>query len=253
LEDRVVIKLGGSFLSQKSREFSVRKKELDAVCSILGKFGGGMAIVHGGGSFGHPLAKRYGLSSSKVSPTAEGVSETREAMQRLSSIVCDSLQRAGVRTYVLPAVSLLDLKGEEREDIEPLLNIVLSLGLSPLTYGDVSVVKGGFTIVSGDLLSYILCRAIRPSRMVFVIDLPGVLKDTGDPDSLITELEPSGLSRYAGSVKDATGGFAYKLGMAAKIASLGIDTCIVSGFDEDALISSLKGGQFRGTLVKGKR
>ena len=58
-------------------------------------------VVHGGGSFGHPVAKKYGLSSRRSVPSPTGVSETRQAMFELNAKVCSG------------ALSLHDAQDEE--------------------------------------------------------------------------------------------------------------------------------------------
>ena len=62
--DTVVVKLGGSFITQKDRLFTFREKEVKEVVSAMKGTGRDFAIIHGGGSFGHPVAKRFGLSGS---------------------------------------------------------------------------------------------------------------------------------------------------------------------------------------------
>lgn len=251
MEGTVVIKLGGSFLTDKSRPYSVRRKELQDVSDVIARKAKSVAIVHGGGSFGHPVAKKYGLSSRNLSTSGEGVSETREAMRRLNGYVVESLLAAGLKLYVLPAISLVDRLGRERRGTKDILSTLIRLGISPLTYGDVIPYREGFRIISGDTLSYLLCRALNAEKMIFLIDRPGVLRNRNDPSSLLKIVNHEELKRISmNKEEDATGGLDEKLRVAIKIASLGIKTQIISGFDTYALISSLTGGKVLGTEVK---
>ncbi|MDG6928851.1 MAG: hypothetical protein JRN39_03975 [Nitrososphaerota archaeon] len=254
MERELVVKIGGSFATDKGTPFSVRRDALRSAAESLSGWQGGMAFVHGGGSFGHPLAMKYGLSAGRLSPASEGVAETREAMQRLSGIVQEQLRASGFRPFVIPPVSVFGMDGEARPDLGPMLRSLMGSGLNPLSYGDVSIFSGGFRIVSGDRLSYLFCRALRPGRMVFVMDQPGILRDPADPSTKLDEVAPDELERFArGGDADATGGFATKLATAAMIARDGTDVCFVSGFDKDALIRSLSGEKGAGTVVRGLR
>ncbi|MGA1975454.1 MAG: hypothetical protein ABSG92_07440 [Conexivisphaerales archaeon] len=60
--DTVVVKLGGSFIMEKDGLFTFREKEVKEAVPAMKGTGCDFAIIHGGGSFGHPVAKRFGLS-----------------------------------------------------------------------------------------------------------------------------------------------------------------------------------------------
>ena len=63
----------------------------------------GLILVHGGGSFGHPLAKQYGISKGyKDSSQILGFAKTHEAMVALNKMVVDALIGQDI-----PAVGLL--------------------------------------------------------------------------------------------------------------------------------------------------
>jgi isopentenyl phosphate kinase len=87
--------------------------------------------------------------------------------------------------------------------------------------------------------------------MVYVLDQPGILKTAGDPTSVVRELTVSQAKelRFEGA-EDATGGITTKIKTACEIASLGVETCFVSGFDRDGLIRALTGEKFSGTTLK---
>ncbi|MEM3186286.1 MAG: isopentenyl phosphate kinase [Conexivisphaerales archaeon] len=254
MEGVVVIKLGGSVITDKKKPYSARTEVLDSISSSIAEWSGRLIVVHGGGSFGHPTAMKYKLSSTKYKRSGEGIFETREAMQQLSSMVSHYLGQHGVKTYTLPAVSLLTMEGDPRRDLAFLIKNILNSGLTPLTYGDVAVFRKGFRIVSGDYLSYVLSSAIRAERVIFTIDKQGILRNLDDPTSAIEELEFKKINQFVhASEKDATGGFKAKVSYARMIAENGIDVFFVNGFDKDALIRSLHGERGAGTLVKGKK
>jgi len=62
-EDIVILKFGGSVITDKKSEIpKVNHKALDRICNILKDKERNMIIVHGAGSYGHPIAKRYALA-----------------------------------------------------------------------------------------------------------------------------------------------------------------------------------------------
>ena len=61
-EDIIILKFGGSVITDKKSEIpKVNHKVLDRICNILKDKERNMIIVHGAGSYGHPIAKRYAL------------------------------------------------------------------------------------------------------------------------------------------------------------------------------------------------
>ena len=107
----VVVKLGGSIISDKKKDFSYRGESVASLARAILSSGERTVVVHGGGAFGHPLAKRYGLSSRRVSPSSEGVSETRRAMFDLNGRICDTMIAGGLRPYTFSPFPLLAAAG----------------------------------------------------------------------------------------------------------------------------------------------
>ena len=58
-----IIKLGGSFLTDKNNPYSVRKQAIESsiqqIIQASSIQNNKTIIVHGGGSFGHPMALKY--------------------------------------------------------------------------------------------------------------------------------------------------------------------------------------------------
>ena len=62
---KVVVKLGGGLITDKSSLKSPRTDIIDSICeeiSHLVSLGNSVIIVHGAGSYGHLLAKKWSLS-----------------------------------------------------------------------------------------------------------------------------------------------------------------------------------------------
>ncbi len=244
--ERIVVKLGGSIVTDKASPFTYRGETVVELAEQMARSGERLVVVHGGGSFGHPVAKKYGLSSHASSGSATGVSMTREAMFRLDQLVCASLTEGGLNPYPLSPFDLLTRAGRSGALwIESLMDA----GLVPVTFGDVVQERTGFRILSGDTIAYHLCKLLKPSRCIFVLDADGVYDEKG---RVIPEIESDSIRKLRlARADDATGGIRLKLKEAARIADLGVETDLVSGHKPREFAKSLRGLRFHGTTVKG--
>jgi len=242
-------KLGGSVITDKREPFSFREDVVYALGKEIAGSRERVVLVHGGGSFGHPVAKKYGLTSRAYSRGGEGVSKTRDAMYALNQLVCRALMGAGVETYPFAPFDLLSSSNEERA--RSWLTNLLSSGLCPVTFGDVSSYRRGFRILSGDTIMHELAKVLRPVRCVFALDVDGVYRGRErNEGNLLRTISASQMSKLkVGLGDDATGGIKLKLEVAAKIASLGTSVSFVSGFRRAEFAKALRGLEFYGTLV----
>lgn len=128
------------------------------------------------------------------------------------------------------------------------MRAVIDSGLTPVTFGDVILTDSGFTIVSGDTISMQLSRSLEASRCVFVMDVEGILDDSGDVMDSIGAAESRRLTRKSSS--DATGGIGLKVREALKIAASGTEVAFVSGFRPRDFSKALKRLSFHGTTVR---
>ncbi len=240
-----VVKLGGSIVTDKKVAFSYRDGVVRSLGRAIAASRERVVLVHGGGSFGHPVAKKYGLSSRSSRPSPEGVAETRRVMFELDARICDSLLASGVLPYAFSPYPLLTAAG--RKGLSWLRSAV-GAGLTPVTFGDVILGDRGFTIISGDTISMQLSRSLGASRCVFVMDVDGVLDDSGTLMRSIGPAESRRLARKSSS--DATGGIALKVREALRMAASGTEVAFVSGFRPRDFSKALKRLSFHGTTVR---
>jgi isopentenyl phosphate kinase len=240
-----VVKLGGSVVTDKKVAFSYREKAVRGLGKAMAASGLRMVVVHGGGSFGHTMARKYGLSSRKTSTSTAGVSETRAAMFALDAKVCASLSAAGLHPYPFSPFTLLDKEGGPS-----FLERLLSAGATPVTFGDVVHDGRGFRILSGDTMCVELAEMLGASRCVMAMDVDGVLDARG---ATIESLAEPGEADLPAALTDATGGISLKLAEAMRMASAGTEVRLVSGLRPAEFKRALLGEKFRGTLVKPPR
>ena len=95
---RVVLKLGGGLITDKSRYRQVRTDRIDAVSGVVRELrdsGMSVVLVHGAGSFGHLEARKWGLAEGIDDESYESqvraISRVRTDMDDLNAVVIESL------------------------------------------------------------------------------------------------------------------------------------------------------------------
>jgi len=243
----VIVKLGGSVITDKSKPFSYRPDVVSALAEEIASSDERVVVVHGGGSFGHTIAKQQGVSSSQAAANAGAVSKTRNAMYELNSLLCKTLMENKLFPYPFSPFDAIVRAG--KAPVSQWLRGLLKRGLTPLTFGDVTLTPTGLKVLSGDVMVLELAKIMGPERCVFALDTDGIY-EVGTR-VIIQELSPSRIKKMqVPPGEDATGGMKLKLEVAAKIASLGPHVCFVSGYRRNEFSKALKGLEFYGTIVR---
>ena len=206
-----------------------------------------VVVVHGGGSFGHGVAKQHGISSDPAEAPAVGVAQTRGAMYELDRMICKTMMEYKLNPYPFSPFDAISRAG--KATVATWLRGLLKEGLTPVTFGDVMLTPSGFKVLSGDVIMQELAKILSPDRCVFALDVDGVYE--GNTRVIIPELSPSKVKRMSVSAgDDATGGMRSKLDAAARIAGGGTKVCFVSGYRRNEFSKALKGLDFYGTVVR---
>ena len=204
-------------------------------------------MVHGGGSFGHVIAKQHGISSDAAEAPAVGVAQTRGAMYELNRMVCKTMMEFKLNPYPFSPFDAIGRAG--RIPVANWLRGLLKEGLTPVTFGDVSLTAAGFKVLSGDVIMLELSKILVPERAVFALDVDGVYEE--NTRVIIPELSPFKIRRMAvPSGEDTTGGMKLKLDVASKIAAGETRVCFVSGYRRNEFSKALRGMDFYGTVVR---
>jgi isopentenyl phosphate kinase len=242
----VIAKLGGSVITDKSKPFSYRSDVVSALSEEIASSDENVIVVHGGGSFGHAMAKQHGLTSESSESAASGVAQTRGAMYELNRMVCKTMMEFKLNPYPFSPFDAIGRAG--KAPLAQWLRGLLRQGLTPITFGDVVLSQAGFKILSGDTIVLELARALRPERCVFAVDVDGVYEE--NTRVILPELTPSKIRKLEVPVgDDATGGMKLKLEVAAKVAALGSKVSFVSGYRRNEFSKALRGLDFYGTVV----
>ena len=246
-QELALVKIGGSVITDKSRPFSLNHNHLDRLASALASYVGRLVIVHGGGSYAHPLAKKYGLTPQPTKIEPQAVTLTRLAVLTLHNEIVLSLLKAGIFAYSIQPLCILHRSSAE------ILNNVLSSNLTPVTYGDVISTETGSYVISGDKLMHIVASILKPHRVIFTVDVDGLYDTNPQSGRLLKEVSPNWLPEHSGEVGfDVTGGIVGKVKEAQKIASMGLDVYFVNGLYPERVLKVLCGEETIATRISGR-
>jgi isopentenyl phosphate kinase len=234
-------------ITDKSKPFSYRPDVVSALSEEIASSDQKVVVVHGGGSFGHVVAKQHGIGTDAGEAPAVGVAQTRGAMYELDRMVCKTMLEFKLNPYPFSPFDAVARAGGA--SVSSWLRGLLKEGLTPITFGDVSLTPSGFKVISGDIIVQDLAKMLVPERCVFALDVDGVYE--GNTRVIIPELTPSKVKRMkVQEGNDATGGMRLKLEVAARIASGGSKACFVSGYRRNEFSKALRGLDFYGTVVR---
>ncbi|HIH00477.1 TPA: isopentenyl phosphate kinase family protein [Thermoplasmata archaeon] len=254
----VLVKLGGSVITDKSRLRTFREE----TCRRLGKEmsgrDGSLIVVHGAGSFGHIIAREHRLNEGYIDESQlHPVAIVQRDVRELNTRVLEALIDGGVRGVSIPPAASATFEGKAVKRFDStLFEKMMSLGLVPVTFGDVVPDESlRFSICSGDLMMAELARRFRPRLAIFCADVDGVF--TSDPRSddgarLIPELGRTtldGIRRTESVNPDVTGSIFGKLERMLDIASHCEKCMILNGDVPDRLRKALEGEEVPSTLV----
>jgi isopentenyl phosphate kinase len=254
----LLVKLGGSVLTDKSRLRTPRRATIRRLASELASVRQDLLVVHGAGSYGHILARRHklnegGLSSSKRIAS----SRIQQDVKELDGIVVNAFLSAGIPAIPIAPSTVLTLDDGTvaTADLTPFLEFS-SMGFTPVTFGDVvRDLRRGIAVCSGDVMMLELARAFRPDRAIFATDVDGLF--TADPKrrrdaSLLETARPEDLNRIqfsSASRTDVTGSIEGKVRRMFEIADH-VDEClIVNGNVKNRVRDALRGRRVVGTRV----
>jgi len=258
----IILKLGGSVITDKTKFSSFKKQTMDNLAVQIKRSNERIIIVHGAGSYGHILAKKHDLNNGfEKNAQMIGFSLTHGKVQELNSLVLDCLHDKMVPAVSLAPHSTVLLNDHNVEKISfDFFEKYLDAGFIPVTFGDVVLdTKLKFSICSGDLLMLSLAKHFKPEKVIFAMDEDGIYssnpKHNNDAklirNASITDLE--NLQTQIDNHADVTGGMRGKINTIKDIASIGIDTYLLNGNKPDILYDVLSGKETRSTLVYGDK
>lgn len=178
----LIIKLGGSIITNKNKPLPTLRipiiKQISRRLKNIyqsGKYQ--IILIHGAGSYGHPLAKKYGLHlGMKTREQKYGFCLTDQSMFKLNSIIMDHLLQACIPAVSLPPRSFIKQSVGKLKDFDyQLIKLYLAQNQIPVLFGDVVLDdKWGCSIISGDTLVSYLAKNLKADQVIFLSDVDGI-------------------------------------------------------------------------------
>jgi isopentenyl phosphate kinase len=254
----LLVKLGGSVLTEKRRLRTARRSAIRRLAGELAAVRQPLLVVHGAGSFGHILARKHKLNEGASNAAKRGAAARVQAdVKALDGLVVEALMRAGMAAIPIAPSAVLSLDDGRISTLDLTAFLEFSsMGFTPVTFGDVvRDVRRGFSICSGDLLMLELARAFRPDRAIFAADVDGLF--TADPKRtrtarLLETVGPKDLAKItftSASRTDVTGSIEGKVRRMFEIADHVDDCVIVNGNVKNRVRDALRGRRVVGTRI----
>lgn len=248
----VVIKWGGGLITHKDQLCTVNLDVIDSLAKACSKSTKKLVIVHGAGSFGHMVAKKFRLAEGRVVglDQDEAIERVRKDMIELNNHVLSSLQKYGLDAKTYSPHLWATGTGPGFKGELPVFDGVT------VVYGDVvDDLETDFGILSGDdiMLRY-STELPDVERAVFAIGgVDGILRvppSKAGPDDLIETWSPDMEfeGEHAAEI-DVTGGIGLKAARGAMISQKGVAVQIINGEYSDRVLAALEGESVLGTKI----
>lgn len=257
MKNIILIKLGGSIITDKKIPYTAKISVIKRLAGELKTVNKNIILAHGSGSFGHTSAAKYGGKKGYVNK--EGIAKVARDAMEINRIVMDILVAEG-----LPAVSfrpmsmILTNEGKMTDSFFESIEVAFKQGLIPVVYGDVIWdKKWKSTIYSGETILnrigiYMKNKGFNIDKIIQVGETSGVYDDKNNTIPVITKKTWPNVKKFVFGlkVKDVTGGMQHKIEDALEMADLGIKTLLVNGAIKNELSDALLGKKVEGTLIK---
>jgi len=261
----IILKLGGSVITKKEApEPTLDHENLKRIAGeISDSLPSSLIIVHGAGSFGHPLAKKYRIGA----PTS--LEELQRKMMGFSIIqrwvkisnihVCDALRKEDIPVVsIQPSSFILAYNGRIKHADPRIIISYLEIGFIPVTYGDVVLDTDEnlkMSVLSGDQIIKYLGETLKPEKVILGTDVDGVFdKDPKKyPDAKLLERIKSlkDIKYQPGKSEDVTGAMLGKIKELLLLAEKGVNSEIINAKKPGNIKKALLGQKLKKTIIDG--
>ena len=257
-DEIVLIKFGGSLITDKSNICEANYKNIKKLCRVVSEIrnlGKKIILVHGAGSFGHIKAKKWKLSEGidleNEYNQLKGVEVVRSDMIRLNEIIVSELKKISIESNTYIPHEHGEGIGIDFEFSSEFDKLVFSNSI-PITYGDVVDTEDDkkFGILSGDDICEILCKKYNISHVIFAIaGADGLIDNPNLPNggNLIEEFSLGDEIITKKVSNDVTGGMDLKITRALNCLKNSTRVSIINGEKPDMIVNAVKGNKYLGT------
>lgn len=284
MTELVLLKLGGSLITDKTQAYTVRQDKLADLASQIARAlrthpDLHLVLGHGSGSFGHTAAKKYGTRDGVITPLRlppnashlggvarsvegggywHGFAEVWYQASTLNRYVIQALNEAEIPAMTFsPVASVWSDNGKVADWDLSKIEYALERGIVPVVHGDVIFdrTKGGTILSTEDLFEH-LARKLRPRRILLAGLEAAVWADFPARSQRVEVLTrelfneiSTGIGQASGA--DVTGGMQSKVNQMLDLVDEipDLSALIFSGEEPGNLEKALNGDDI-GTLVK---
>lgn len=270
MPELILLKLGGSLITDKTLPYTPHLAQLDQLCTQiraaqLADPGLVLVLGHGSGSFGHTAARQHRTRDGlPAQPTAEqahaywqGFAEVWLQASTLNRHVMQALHKAGIPAISMPPVAAVTAHNGKvgAWDLSP-LKAALTAGLLPVVFGDVifDTTLGGTILSTEDLFEY-LAHTLQPQRILLAGLEGAVWADFPQRTQRVEKITPASFAQIKTKVgashgADVTGGMESKVRQMLELvqANPRLTVQIFSGESDGSLLDTLSGRNI-GTLI----
>jgi acetylglutamate kinase len=267
------MKFGGNAIRGKDDLDRLSKE----IAQLIAK-GAKIILVHGGGPEITAEIEKRGMSTTMVGgfriTDANVLKVADEVLKGLNDDVVDSLKKAGVKAKGMPGhegsvitcvkkepIKVKDGDGTVTVDLGLVgevdkvkvkhINDMLSKGVMPVIYPICADAGGVRMNVNADTVASGIAAAVGCREMIFITDVPGILRDVKDPASKIDEVSLSDIDRMLASGV-ISGGMIPKVEACRKAILAGVSAVrMVNGKDKSSIVSDVMSNKHHGTLITG--
>lgn len=257
-----ILKIGGSVITDKDGELAARTHSISRIADELKRASvSNLIIVHGGGSFGHPIAEKYCIKEGfKHATQVVGFAETHHIMTVLNGLFMDALVWRNIPAVsITPSSCIITHNGRIEYFEGTALKMLLKMCFCPIMYGDAVLdTELGFTILSGDQLIAHIATKLNAERLIVGVDVDGLYDADPKVESTarmfnhltLQELKKLQSNLYKPTSGDVTGGMSGKIAELLPVVEKGIPVTIVNATKPDYIYRVLKGESVEGTLIE---
>lgn len=255
----VIIKLGGSVITDKKRASRANLDSIHRIARELAKRKERLVLLNGAGSFGHIPVKRCGLDRGFSAQKMNSFVQTKLQLLKLQEILTSILCSHGVPAVPFTSSSFMTARSGRlyRADLTPLRKF-LSMGFVPLLGGDlVPDLNQGWRVVSADQMASWIAPRIGASMMIYGTDVDGLYSrdpKTADDARLIStvacrDVRSVAKAALGSRMPDVTLGMRGKILEAERAARRGVEVVIMNLTKPKNLHPILDGKQGKWTRI----
>lgn len=257
----VVVKYGGNTMINEKLQQQVME---DLV--LLRLVGVQVVLVHGGGPEISAVMKKMGKEPVFVEGLRVTDKETMDIVQmalvgKVNSTLVSLVEKHGGRALGLSGADGLLLEAKQRDPRLGFVGDVTEVHPQPildlLEKGYIPVVStlgcdrgGSLYNINGDTAAACIAGALRAERLLLMTDVPGILRDKNDPESLLPDLTVDE-ARQARADGILAGGMIPKVDCAVQALEAGVENVVIlDGRVPHALLLELLTDEGAGTLLR---